>query len=152
MEEQLTLKIESINPKLKKDGSTISGNNKGRAWQIFQINDKYSFFQSGGGVPDLYIGETYDFILKTETTTKDDKQYINYTLSIDGGYEVKREGDKKYSVERPVPFEFEGDITIMKTDLERAHKRIDMMALETVKIWKAIRGEKVEEPKEETDE
>jgi len=61
----MTIKIESIEPKLKKDGKQISGSNARGAWKIWKVNGKYDYFS--GASLEIEIGKSYEGEVKTET-------------------------------------------------------------------------------------
>jgi len=76
--EQISLKVESIEPAKRKDGSPVEGiSKKGVKWQLFKFNKKYSYFHHGEGLPDYTLGKEYPFDLET----KQDGQYTNYQIS-----------------------------------------------------------------------
>lgn len=78
--------IESIEPARKKTGELVQGVSKnGNGWQLFKINNKYSFFHFGEDEPAFEIGGEYEFVV--EESEKDG--YINYTISM------PRKGDKE---------------------------------------------------------
>jgi len=77
--ENLTLKINKIKPITKKTGKLVKGiSNNGIAWQMFEINGKYTMFCYGGEEPDLTLGETYDFDLEQKQTG----EYLNQTITL----------------------------------------------------------------------
>lgn len=111
--EQITLKVESINPVIKKDGTKVEGMGKnGIKWQLFKFNGKYSYFHHGEGLPDYTLGVEYPFDLET----KQDGQYTNYQIS-------KPKEEHKTTTDLPLEFikkgfgVLRGDIKDLKKDI-----------------------------------
>jgi len=78
MAEKIVLKVENIQPVIKKDGSKVEGmGQNGVHWQLFKFNQKYSYFHHGEGLPDYTLGVEYPFDLET----KQDGQYTNYQIT-----------------------------------------------------------------------
>ena len=95
--EKIVLKVESVAPAMKKDGSLIYGTSqKGVKWQLYKINEKYSYFQHGDKKPDFEIGKEYPFDLeenergllltrpKRESPMKPQKEYDQGEKIIEG--------------------------------------------------------------------
>jgi hypothetical protein len=82
-----TIKVQSIQPKTKSDGTALEGmTKKGGLWKIWAINDKYSYFAFANIQEDLDIkpdfeGKTIEFDLEEKTSQVGDKEFTNYTLS-----------------------------------------------------------------------
>lgn len=72
----MIIKIESVVPKLKKDGSQISGQSAKGQWAIWTVNGKYDYFS--GAKLCLEVGKSYNGETKTET--KDG--FTNHSLNI----------------------------------------------------------------------
>jgi len=117
--EQITLKVESIEPAKRKDGSPVEGmSQKGVHWQLFKFNKKYSYFHHGEGLPDYTLGKEYPFDLET----KQDGQYTNYQIS--------RPKEQHTSVKptNDLPLEFiQKGLGLLRGDIRRVEKKLDTL-------------------------
>ena len=76
--EKIILKVEDVQPAKRKDKRTIEGIGKnGKHWQLFKVNQKYSYFHHGEGKPEFELGKEYPFDLEA----KQDGEYTNYQIS-----------------------------------------------------------------------
>jgi hypothetical protein len=74
-----TITIHDIKPATKKTGEEIKGMSKnGDAWQLYRVNNRYSYFHYGEDAPDFEIGESYEFNVKEQVSG----EFINYTISL----------------------------------------------------------------------
>jgi phage protein U len=81
-----TITIHNIKPATKKTGEEIKGVSKnGNNWQLYKVNNQYSYFHYGEEAPDFEIGESYDFNVEEQVSG----EFINYTISL------PRAGDEK---------------------------------------------------------
>lgn len=102
--------IRSLDKVRRKNGETVEGmGNNGVHWQLFKINDKYSYFFNGDGEIDLKVGETYPFNVET----KQDGQYTNYTVTKIKGGAMPTEGQTKAKTIMPTELLLEGQKKIM---------------------------------------
>lgn len=128
--EQITLKVESIQPALRRDKTTIEGVGKsGRHWQLFKINQKYSYFHHGEGKPDFTLGQEYPFDLET----KQDGEFTNYQITR----------PKRGTKQTPIKEHDQGEIIIRGLGLIRGDiKRVEDIVKN---IESSLIGEKVDD-------
>ena len=115
--EQITLKVENIQPVTKKDGTTVEGmGQKGVHWQLFKFNKKYSYFHHGEGLPDYTLGVEYPF----ELESKQDGQYTNYQIS--------KPKEEHQPVSNDLPLEFiKKGFGVLRGDITRIEKKLDIL-------------------------
>lgn len=60
MPKQVSLQVQKIEPAKRRDGSLVEGiNERGNHWQLYKINDKYSYFNHGEKKPQIVLGDQY---------------------------------------------------------------------------------------------
>ena len=103
--------IRSLDGVRRKSGEKVEGmGNNGVHWQLFKINNKYSYFFNGDGDIDLKVGETYPFNVET----KQEGQYTNYTITKIKGEAVPAEGaPAKPAGVMPIELILEGQAKIL---------------------------------------
>ena len=75
--EEVVINVQSITPATRKDGSFVKGVGKNnQPWQLFKINEKYSYFNFEAGFPKFKGDTTFNLEI-TESG-----RYTNYLLSL----------------------------------------------------------------------
>ncbi|MFW6173496.1 MAG: hypothetical protein ACOC5T_07120 [Elusimicrobiota bacterium] len=75
-----TLKIKSVEPIKRKDGSEVAGIGKnGKKWQLYEVNGKYSWMVFGETVPDI-VGKTITWDYKVEERESGGRTFENHII------------------------------------------------------------------------
>jgi len=137
MEKQVLLQIQSVEPAKHRDGRLVEGIDKrGSHWQLYKINDKYSYFNHGDKKPQLVLGDQY--ICEIEQVEKDG--YVN--LQINSIKPQKSADIQRDSVENDwveaIPVT-KDDLTVIWNEIEAIKKRLDRLADYNKQLAKQIK-------------